>query len=104
ILIERSEFAKSGVIFPFDIGSEGATVTVEGTAERSADFNGDGEVGFADFIFFAARFGTRTGEPRFDEAFDLDNDGSIGFPDFITFAGKFGTKTGKPVLSKPASN
>lgn len=104
IRISRAEFAKNNSILSLDIGSEGEVVTVQGTPERSADFNGDGEVGFADFILFAAKFGTRVGDPGFDSQFDLDNDGSVGFPDFITFAGKFGTKTGKPVLSKPVSN
>ncbi|MFT5367005.1 MAG: hypothetical protein ACI8V2_001962 [Candidatus Latescibacterota bacterium] len=104
IRIVSASFATSSGTLPLEIGSDGAQVTVQGTSEPSADFDGDGEVGFTDFISFAGKFGTRVGQEGFDPRFDLDGDGSIGFPDFITFAGKFGTKTGKPVLSKPTSN
>lgn len=49
-----------------------------------ADFDGDGAVGFGDFLLFAAAFGGT------DPAFDLDGDGPVGFSDFLIFAGLFG--------------
>jgi len=61
------------------------------------DFNGDGTVGFPDFIRFASVFGSRSGDGKFDAKYDLDSSGDIGFPDFLTFAAAFG----KPVSSKP---
>ena len=50
----------------------------------SPDFDGDGSVGFGDFVQFAAAFGSSTGK------FDLDGDGVVGFGDFVIFAGLFG--------------
>ena len=103
IRIVTAAYATAGGSLPIEIGSDGARVTVQGSVEPSADFNGDGEIGFADFILFAGKFGTKQGDANFDAAFDLNGNGSVDFPDFITFAGKFGTKTNKPVLSKPVS-
>ena len=79
----------------------GATVQVgsESTGPPTPDFDGDGSVGFGDFIAFAGNFGKVSTDADFDATFDLDQDGSIGFGDFITFAGLFGT-TVKPALSK----
>ena len=58
-----------------------------------ADFNGDGTVGFPDFLQFAAHFGLSHGEEGFDARFDLDGNGAIGFSDFVIFAGTFGKST-----------
>ena len=54
------------------------------------DFNGDGSVGFRDFIQFAERFGTNRGDEGYDIRYDLDSDNSIGFSDFVIFAASFG--------------
>jgi sugar lactone lactonase YvrE len=51
--------------------------------ELSADFDGDGEVGFADFLNFAQAFGTT------NATYDLDGDGVVGFGDFIILAAQF---------------
>ncbi len=50
----------------------------------SADFDGDGQVGFSDFFLFADAFGSQ------DSRFDLDGDGQVGFSDFFLFADAFG--------------
>ena len=55
-----------------------------------ADFDGDGSVGFADFIVFAQAFGSRSGDDRYESRADLDGDGDIGFSDFVLFAQYFG--------------
>ena len=60
----------------------GATFMV--TAEVTPDFDGDGEVGFADFFLLAEAFGGS--DPRFD----LDDSGEVGFADFFLFAESFG--------------
>ena len=57
---------------------------------RSADFNGDRQVDFQDFIAFARHFGSTSDTGSFDERYDLDGDGSVGFADFIAFAAAFG--------------
>ncbi|MDE3258595.1 MAG: hypothetical protein OYM47_12230 [Gemmatimonadota bacterium] len=56
----------------------------------SPDFDGDGTVGFSDFLQFASRFGVQQGNSDFDARFDLDGDGEIGFSDFLIFARNFG--------------
>ena len=54
------------------------------------DFDGDGTVGFSDFVQFAGRFGLSQGDEGYDARFDLDGNGAIGFSDFVIFAGAFG--------------
>ncbi len=60
---------------------------------RNPDFDGDGTVGFADFLQFAAQFGTSQRDEGYDARFDLDGNGTIGFSDFLIFAGAFGKKS-----------
>ena len=55
-----------------------------------ADFNGDGQVGFPDFLLFASAFGDENPDPRFD----LDNDGKVDFSDFLVFSRVFGKTVG----------
>ena len=59
-------------------------------ALAQADFDGDGTVGFTDFLQFAAQFGLSQGAEGYDARFDLDGNGAIGFSDFLLFAGAFG--------------
>ena len=59
-------------------------------AAPSPDFNGDGTVGFADFIAFAEAFGSTSADADFDPRFDLDGNGNVGFGDFVIFAKAFG--------------
>jgi len=54
------------------------------------DFDGDGAVGFADFLLFVAQFGFGEDDEGYDARFDLDGDGMIGFGDFLIFANAFG--------------
>ena len=56
----------------------------------TADFDGDGTVGFRDFVQFAQHFGLSRGDADFKAHFDLDGNGSVGFSDFLIFAGAFG--------------
>lgn len=61
-------------------------------ATRSPDFDGDGTVGFPDFLAFAGSFGTSQGDARYEARYDLDGNGSVGFSDFLIFAGAFGSQ------------
>ena len=63
-------------------------ITIE--APPSSDFDGDGTVGFPDFILFAKAFGTTSVDDDFDLRFDLNGDGTVDFGDFLTFAKSFG--------------
>ena len=67
------------------------TIEIELAQQLAGDFDGDGSVGFPDFIAFAGRFGARRDAENYDAAFDLDSDGEIGFTDFIQFADAFGS-------------
>ena len=69
---------------------------IEFNATLSPDFDGDGTVGFTDFLQFAARFGKRRGDAGFDARFDLDANGEIGFFDFLIFARNFGKEVSSP--------
>ena len=65
-------------------------VTFTAIASIRADFDGDGTVGFGDFVQFAGKFGLSEGDEGFDARFDLDGNGAVGFSDFLIFAGAFG--------------
>lgn len=56
----------------------------------AADFNGDGNVDFSDFIAFAQNFGRSDGDENYDAKFDLTGDDRVDFADFIAFAQQFG--------------
>ncbi len=77
-------------------GSEDGTMLLWDIAPYTAaqtsnpDFDGDGTVGFGDFVQFAARFGLSQGDAGYDARYDLDGDGTIGFGDFVIFANAFG--------------
>jgi len=58
---------------------------------NTSDFDGSGRVEFADFLLFAAAFGSSAGNEGFDTRFDLSGNGVVDFPDFLTFAQAFGT-------------
>ena len=58
--------------------------------KKTPDFDGDGSVGFPDFLQFARNFGKSQEDADFDPKFDLNGNGSVGFPDFLLFAQAFG--------------
>lgn len=57
---------------------------------KRSDFNGDGNVDFTDFLFFADAFGTRDIFSGYFAEADLDGDGQVAFPDFLIFVSDFG--------------
>ncbi len=65
-------------------------VTFTATSIARSDFDGDGNVGFSDFVQFAVQFGLSQGVEGYDARYDLDGNGTIGFSDFLIFAGAFG--------------
>ena len=56
----------------------------------TADFNGNDEVSFEDFILFAQNYGRSLGVEGFDRKFDLDLNDTVGFGDFLLFAQYYG--------------
>ena len=82
-------------------------VTVDANGEDTAsipDFDGDGTIGFGDFVIFAGVFGARQGDEKYDTTHDLNDDGEIGFSDFVIFAQNFGRDAPSPVVSIPDAN
>ena len=77
------------------VGTQTSVVTLGGnipdTVVGTPDFDGDGSVGFNDFIIFAGGFGAASGEQSFNPALDLDASGDVGFSDFLIFAQAIGT-------------
>ena len=86
-------FELDGVPHMISVAPSGHKVTIytdqDGT-RRSADFDGDGNVGFPDFLLFADVYGLSRGDAGFDERFDLDDNGTIGFSDFLIFGESYG--------------
>ncbi len=58
--------------------------------EITADFNGNGEVDFGDFVRFASHYGTRAGQNDWDPIYDLNGNNEVDFLDFISFAKQYG--------------
>lgn len=65
-------------------------VTLQAPALPSPDFDGNGVVGFSDFVAFAGGFGTRVGDATYECRYDLNADGGVGFDDFVILARRFG--------------
>jgi len=52
------------------------------------DLDGDGAVGFPDFLILSASFGQDVADHT---SGDIDCDGTVGFPDFLVLSANFGT-------------
>ena len=90
-------------VIPFSDLMKGDIISVYGTSisetemqailvirhRKRSDFNGDGNVDFTDFLFFADAFGTRDIFPGYVAEADLDDDGKVDFPDFLIFVSDF---------------
>ena len=63
------------------------------------DFDGDGTIGFGDFVIFAGVFGARQGDEKYDATHDLNGDGEIGFSDFLIFSENYGKSVPSYTLS-----
>ena len=59
------------------------------SAEQTTDFDGDGTVGFKDFLEFAPHYGEQRGDAGYDPKYDLDGDGAVDFSDFLVFVQHF---------------
>ena len=88
---EDGPFSGTITISSNDPENSSIAVSLSGTAvvvygDSRADFDGDGEIGFSDFIGFAQAFNT-------DNAiYDLNGNGLVDFPDFLEFAKNFGKR------------
>ena len=100
IRITLAELGRGGLIerLPLNVNIK----LLSGPVAPSPDFDGDGRVGFSDFLIFAESFGTQQGDGQYDARTDLDSDGAVGFSDFLIFAEAFGTAVETPSRLSPA--
>ena len=89
-----------------DVSTMSQTNSIDASDDTASipDFDGDGAIGFGDFVKFAAKFGLREGDDGYDALYDLNGDGEIGFSDFVTFAQNFGKAAPPPVVAIPDAN
>ncbi|MDE2886900.1 MAG: SUMF1/EgtB/PvdO family nonheme iron enzyme [Gemmatimonadota bacterium] len=93
---------KIGLFLALVVGFTGL-VFVYAQSAADADFDGNGIVGFNDFVAFAAKFGTSSGDSGYEAKYDLNGDGQVGFADFVAFARFFGQSSvpnDPPVLER----
>jgi hypothetical protein len=62
------------------------------------DFDGDGQVVFADFVILSANFGQEVDD--YTDG-DIDCDGVVGFPDFLTLSSNFGANLEAAAVPEP---
>ena len=70
--------SSSGIVYRF----QGPSVTLPGDAD------GDGTVGFTDFLILSNNFGLQAGATLFDG--DFDGNGAVNFSDFLILSNNFG--------------
>lgn len=68
------------------------TREVCGGGDLTGDIDGNGEVGFTDFLTLSANFGNAG---KFEQG-DLDCDGEVNFPDFLILSRNFGNTIDNP--------
>lgn len=86
----RLRYARIRRAGKFEVFTDPVVLRFSNQGGLPADFDGDGTVGFADFLQFAGAFGSGRGDAGYDARYDLDGNGSVGFSDFVIFAGSFG--------------
>ena len=90
-LLFTAFFAVGSDAFADSMTLQGITVNPHDHVNTSLpDFDGDGTVGFSDFLMFAENFGLSHGDDGFDARFDLNGDWEVGFSDFVIFSRNFG--------------
>ena len=102
VLVSASLATQSLEEFDQVIGIGGQTVTFGGApAARVGDIDGDGFVGFLDFVALGISFLKSEGDPLFNELTDLNFNGTTDFLDFVAFSTNFNKNVTDIVLTKP---
>lgn len=73
--------------------SQAVTVDSRASGDDTAsipDFDGDGTIGFSDFLIFGDVYGSSDGDEKYEATYDLNGDGEIGFADLLIFAENYG--------------
>ena len=89
ISLIRAQFG-DGDNFTNLVSEPNISVVIRSSGVRTADFDGNGTVGFPDFITFARNFGRKKADTNFNIRYDLNANGSVDFADFVLFAQNYG--------------
>ena len=74
----------------FEVSANPVVLRFSQQAGPRTDFDGDGTVGFNDFLLLTSHFGYAVGHANYDARYDLNADGRISFADFLIFVQDFG--------------
>lgn len=76
---------------PATVDREILSFTIQGASSSlQGDINEDGRVDGTDLVTFGRRFGSRLGDPSFDQAADFNDDGQVDGQDLAVLAANFG--------------
>ena len=89
-------FILSTLVFLMHPLSLSAQNRTSGDQDVIPDFDGDGQVGFPDFLLFVGAFDSREGQENYDAKYDLNGNGEIDFPDFLLFVDSYGKEVSTP--------
>ena len=87
IRLQHARIRRAG---QFEVFADPLFMTFSRLPGLRTDFDGNGNVGFGDFLLFASHYGYATGQANYDARYDLDGDGQIGFGDFLIFVQDYG--------------
>ena len=90
IRLVRAELARGGQSQSVTLNLQVALQLPVQEKVLTPDFDGDGQVGFSDFVLFGGQYGSRQGDGEYEAKYDLDSNGVIGFSDFVIFGGSYG--------------
>ena len=94
------EFTTQDQLFEGTVAYQvGGAVIPPPTAGLPGDIDGDGAVGFTDFLVLSANFGMTGGIAEGD----IDGDGSVGFPDFLVLSSNFGQSAAVAAVPEPTA-
>ena len=88
IVIQAAAWANENGIQ--DMDASGAAISFMEFPPFPGDFDGDGIVNMADFLFFVAAFNTRSGDAKYNVLADLNRNGTVDMFDFLLFVAAFG--------------
>ncbi len=88
IVIQAAAWANEDGIQNMD--ASGAAISFMEIPHYPGDFDSNGIVNMADFLFFVAAFNTRSGDAKYDVLADIDRNGTVDMFDFVLFIAAFG--------------
>lgn len=88
IVIQAAAWANEDGIQNMD--ASGAAISFMEVPLCPGDFDDNGIVNMADFLFFVAAFNTRSGDAKYNVLADMNRNGTVDMFDFVLFVAVFG--------------